>query len=511
MLALEDGQGLALFRRADVDHLIHFAAQVVVRARADDLRRREALAVGNRHDVVDLVDEEAVALRAPFHDQDLAGARVRQRRHGVQLAQVDDADHLLAQVEHAAHAGRHARRRRDGAAEIDDLAHLADFHGELRFHRKRDVHAALRLVRAGRRFRLGRIQPLVAVAHLDDFALRQDLLVVEENDVAQAFLGDAAGKHGRPRLAQQGNRQHLVAKEMHDAVDGIDEKADRRILEPHDDDALLRRGRLAGLGRLQQGGEIDDGHLAAAKMHASQAQFAVQDGAVQFRHLDDFLDGQHFEGKRGAGRVEADALAPVGLRVVAGRAELGAAGLQGQHVGHVLDAQQGVRVENLQQARAAIQQDGAGDHGMAVAGRVVQGAAPGGGHAQDLARVLENDADQHLLEIQDGDLVRVHGAGRVGAEQSTQVDDGYDAAAQGEHAFQIRRRQGQGGHFRGIIHHFADAAGGQGEFIVAQIEGTEQFRGGIAFRLAVHACRFMHVHTRLPCLQVKQRRVPPHP
>ena len=235
-------------------------------------------------------------------------------------------------------------------------------------------------------------------------------------------------------------------------------------------------------------------------MHASQAQFAVQQGAVQFRHLDDFLDGQHFKRKRGAGRMEAHALPAFALRMVAGRARPGARRLQGQHVGHVFDAQQGVRVEDLQQARAAIEQNRARNDGVGVAARIPQGAALAGGHAQDFARILEDDADQHLLEVEDGDLVRGHGARRVGAEQAAQVDHRNDAAAQGEHAFQIRGRQGQGGDFGGIVDYFADAAGRQGEFIAAQVEGAEQFGGRLA--------AFMLVHRRFPCVE-SSRGAPP--
>lgn len=182
---------------------------------------------------------------------------------------------------------------------------------------------------------------------------------------------------------------------------------------------------------------------------------------MQFRHADDFLDGQHFEGKRGAGRMEADALPTFALRMVAGRTQLGARRLQGQHMGYVFDAQQGMRIEYLQQARTAIEQDRAGDDGVAVAGRILQGAAGAGGHAQDFTRILEDDTDQHLLEVEDGDLVRGHGARRIGAEQAPQVDHRNDAAAQGEHAFQIGGRQGQGRDFGGVIDDFADAAAGR--------------------------------------------------
>ncbi len=160
-----------------------------------------------------------------------------------------------------------------------------------------------------------------------------------------------------------------------------------------------------------------------------------------------------------------------------------------------------MRVEHLQQARAAIEQDRAGDDGVVVAGRILQGAAGAGGHAQDFARILEDDADQHLLEVENGDLVRGHGARRIGAEQAAQVDHRNDAAAQGKHAFQISGRQGQGGDFRGIVHHFADATGGQGEFIVAQVEGTEQLGGRFSAGLRLQARRFMHIHIRLPCVE----------
>ena len=72
----------------------------------------------------------AVAFLAPFDDEDLGIAFVRQRGHAVQRAQVDDADHLLAQIQDAAHEGRQAGWPGDGAADIDDFAYLLDFDGK---------------------------------------------------------------------------------------------------------------------------------------------------------------------------------------------------------------------------------------------------------------------------------------------------------------------------------------------------------------------------------------------
>nr|GEU28675.1 hypothetical protein [Tanacetum cinerariifolium] len=489
-VALEHAERLVVGAVAfDVDDVGHVAAgSGAVGAAAHDARRREPAAVLDGHDVFHRVHHQAVLFVAPFDHQDLGLLGGVGGRHAVQAAQVDHAHHLLAQVEHAAQEVGHAGRARDVAGVVDDFAHLGDFHGIGVIERKRQVHMALAAPgvargQAGGSRIVGGIQAGVAGAHVDDFRAGQDLPVVEQDDVGLAGAGDATGKHAGARLAQQRDRHQVFRIVIDDAVHRIDQEADGGVVDAGDHHALVGRivahlagGRVLGsAGREQQGAEAHDRHRAAAEIDAALAQRAVQDGRLDFGHADDFLDGAHVEGERRPRRAETHALAAFAL---VPPCRLPARALQRQNLRHVFDAQQRGRIEHLQQARAVVQQDGAGDHALALAGRIRQRAALLGPHAQDIAGSVEQDADQHALVVEDGDFLAAVGSRRGRVEHARQVDHRNHRAAQVEHAVEEWRRQRHHRHAVRVVDDLADALGGQGEFVVAQHERAEQLTRG---------------------------------
>jgi hypothetical protein len=158
---------------------------------------------------------------------------------------------------------------------------------------------AIRTARGTGRLGLVAVQVPMTAGHRRDVLVRAERVRIQQDDAVAPVVAETAGKQRDVAAAIGGHDEQLVVAITDDAAHLVDHQADRHVLVvQHDNAPFVRRGGMAGCGRVvtlesHETAEVDHRNRRAAQVQHADADGIGERRRMHRRHADDLLNRGH--------------------------------------------------------------------------------------------------------------------------------------------------------------------------------------------------------------------------